>query len=361
MKALSYLKYDAITLGERDFLQGLNFLMDQKSKYNLPLIAANVFQPDGKTLVFEPYLIKELPGFEHGNVDIPSVRVGIFGVMQLRSQLTFEPDESNLIVGDPIEAAKNIVSQIREKCDLIVGLVHLPYSQLNDFVKAVGNIDLIILGHDSAIRLEPQKIENTLVIAGGNKGQYIGDLRLILNGQRKIIDYEGKVVILDEAFKDDPEMVKLIDEFKKQEGALTYEINRDQYRAMKMYVGATACGKCHKAQYDHWKQTTHASAFDRLKKDGKQDDLQCAPCHTTGFAQYNGFYHFKETPDMIDVQCESCHGIGKLHVQSVEKMKSEKLRAAILSPISEATCIACHTQSRDPKFDYKKDLKQIKH
>jgi len=156
-------------------------------------------------------------------------------------------------------------------------------------------------------------------------------------------------------------MKKLIEQHKEQERSLTYEINRERYRSMKMYLGETACKKCHKDQYKQWKKTLHAKAFDRIKKERKQDDLSCAPCHTTGFAQYNGFYNFNETPGMIHVQCESCHGIGKLHVQSVERIKSNKLRAAILAPISERTCTTCHTKSRDPDFDYEKDIKIVKH
>ncbi len=361
MRALSQLKYDAINLGERDFLQGMNFLIDMKKKYNLPLISANVFEPDGKKHAFLPYIIKELKGFQYGNNYIPPMKLGIFGIMLFRSQLIFEKNDPKLVVGDPIEAAKNVVSQIRDKCDIIVGLVHLPYAQLTDFVKSVKNVDIIIAGHDPVVRMQPQKAENTIIIVGGNRGQYIGDLRLILNDKRKIIDYEGKVVTLDQKIKDDPEMSKLITEYKEQEVALTYEMNRERYRTMKMYVGATTCKKCHEDQYKQWNRTPHAKAFNRLEKGGEREDIHCAQCHTTGFVQYNGYYNYNETPDMIHVQCEVCHGIGKLHVQSVERVKSEKLKTAILAPISEETCITCHTKTRDPKFNYEKDLKKVRH
>jgi hypothetical protein len=361
LKALSQLKYDVINLGERDFLPGLQFLMDMKDKYNLPFISANVFQPDGKKQVFPPYVIKELKGFQHGDTFIPPARIGIFGVMMYRSQLTYNEDDPNLVVGDPIEAAKKVVSQIKDKCDLIIGLVHIPYAQLTNFVQSIKDIDIIIAGHDPVMRMQPQKIENSLIIVGGNRGQSVGDLRLVLNQQKEIIDYEGKVVSLDKEIKDDPDISKLIQEYKEQEVSIAYEINRERYRSMEMYVGATKCKACHEEQYDQWKKTPHAKAFDRLLKEGKREDLNCAQCHTTGFAQYNGFYNYRETPEMIHVQCETCHGIGKLHVQSAERIKSQKLKAAILAPISEETCITCHTKAQDTKFDYEKDLKQVKH
>ncbi|MDZ7263144.1 MAG: multiheme c-type cytochrome [candidate division KSB1 bacterium] len=361
LKAMSQMKYDAIALGERDFLHGIDFLVEAKKKYNLPLICANVFQADGKTPLFEPYIIKELPEIVHGNKRIPSLRVGILSVMLYRSQLVFDNDPPPIIMGNPVEAAQQVLEQIKDRCDVIIGLIHLPYAELNKLIQQVSSIDVVIAGHDPMMYLEPQTIGKTLIIAGGSKGQYIGDLRLILNGQKKIIDHEGKVVNLNEQFKDDPSMLKLLEEYREREAALTIEINREQYRAMKMFVGAEACRKCHADQYDQWKKTGHATAFQRLQKEGMQEAMACLQCHTTGFAQYNGFYSIKETPEMANVQCESCHGIGQLHVQSIEKMKSGKLRAAILSPITEETCLGCHTAERDPDFQYTAALGKVKH
>jgi len=352
LQGFSQLRYDAINLGERDFFQGLKFLKKMQQKHQVPFVSANVFQPDGTTPVFPPYIIKQLKKIRHGDTTIPSVRVGIFGVMMVRSQLTFEKDDPKLVVGDPIETAKKMVSKLKNQCDIIIGLIHLPYSQLPGFIKAVPGIDVVIAGHDPVMRLQPQKIENTIVIAGGNRGQYIGDLRLVLNREKKIIDYEGNVVKLDAKIQDDPAMLKLIRDYRDQETSLTNEINRERYRSIKMYVGATRCQKCHQEQYNQWKKTPHAR---------KQNDFHCTQCHTTGFAQYNGFYNYKETPGMINVQCEACHGIGKLHVQSVERIKSGKLQAAILAPISEQTCTGCHTKTRDPKFNYAQDLKKVRH
>lgn len=361
LKAMSLMNYDAIGLGERDFLHGLDFLVKMKQKYNLPLLCANVFQADGKTPLFEPYIIKELPEVMHGNKRVSALRVGIFGVMLYRSQLVFDNDSPPIVMGNPVETAQHVLGQIKDRCDIIIGLVHLPYAEIHKLIQQVDHIDVVIAGHDPMMYLEPQKIGNTLLIAGGTKGQYIGDLRLVLNGQKQIIDYEGKVVNLDANFKDDKPMLKLLDEYREQEAALTQQINREQYRTMKMYVGAGGCRSCHAQEYGQWEKTGHATAFQRLQKDGMQEAMACVQCHTTGFAQYNGFYSIKETPEMANVQCEACHGIGKLHVQSIEKIKGEKLRAAILSPISEETCTGCHTKERDPDFQFDVALAKVKH
>lgn len=361
LRAFAMMNYDAINLGERDFLQGLQFLKEMEKKYKLPFASANIFQADGETPVFQPYIIKELRGFDYGDSHIPALKVGIFGVVMQRPQLSYEEADPKLVVGDPIAAAQKVVAQLKGQCDLILGLIHLSYGQLTAFAEAVPEIDVIIAGHDAVMRLDPQKLNRTLVIVGGNRGQYIGDLRLVLNQQRKIIDYEGKVVALDAKIEDDPKMLKLIKEYNEQEAKLSFEIDRQQPQKIEMYVGAAKCKECHQEQYEQWSKTPHARAFNTLVKAGKKDDINCARCHTTGFAQYNGFYGLDESPDMIHVQCESCHGIGKLHVQSIEKIKSQKLKAAILAPITEETCIGCHDKTQDPKFNYEEDVKLVKH
>jgi len=156
-------------------------------------------------------------------------------------------------------------------------------------------------------------------------------------------------------------MASLIKDFKEKEITLTYKINRERSRNMDMYSGTPVCKKCHEAQFKQWKKTGHAHAFAKLKKDNQHNNYNCVPCHTTGFARYNGFYTYKDTPEMTNVQCETCHGIGKLHVASAKKMKDKKQAAAMLAPISEYTCSNCHNNERDPDFDFKTAVEKVKH
>lgn len=354
------MNYDAITLGERDFLHGTNFLLDLQKELKLPFVSANIFYEENNKPVFSPFIIKKLKNFRHGDTTIPEVSVGIFGVMLYRNQLIFDKGEPNLIVGDPIEAAKKVVAEMKDKCDIIVCLAHLRYNELQPFAEAVPEVDVLLAGHDPVMRMEPMKIHESIALAGGNKGQYVGDLRLIIKNN-SVFDYEGHVVTLDDKFKDDPEMTDFIKDFKEKEMKLTFKINRRRSRNMDMYAGTEVCKKCHEPQFKQWEKTGHAHAFARLKKDDQHKNYECVPCHTTGFARYNGFYTYDETPEMADVQCEACHGIGKLHVSTAEKLKDKKQAAAMLAPISEYSCSNCHTTERDPNFDFKKAVDKVKH
>ncbi len=206
------MKYDAINLGERDFLQRVSFLVDEQHK--LPFISANIFHPDGKTLFFPPYIIKKLNGFKHKGKMIPAIKVGIFGIVFKRLQIVIDKNEPQLVVGDPMEAAKKAVAELKDKCDLIIALAHIRYPQLKTLAETVKGIDVIIGCHDPIYRPEPEIFGDTIVIIGGNTGQYIGDLQLEFDKDKKIINHNGRVVSLNKNIKNDPDLAKLVSEFK---------------------------------------------------------------------------------------------------------------------------------------------------
>ncbi|MFZ5519418.1 MAG: multiheme c-type cytochrome [Candidatus Zhuqueibacterota bacterium] len=360
LRSFALLNYDAITPGERDFLHGVNFLLEMQKQYKLPFVSANIFYAENNKPVFAPYLIKELKKIKHGDTTIPKLTVGIFGVMLYRDQLFLGDGEPNLVVGDPIEAAQQVVARIKDKCDILICLAHLRYTELKLFADAVPEVDVFFSGHDPVMRMQPENLNRAISVVGGNKGQYIGDLRLIIK-DKNILDYEGKLTALDEKFSDDPDMLTLISEFKDKELTLTYHMNHQQNQRMDMYSGTETCKKCHESQYNQWQKTGHARAFQRLLKEKQQQNYNCLPCHTTGFARFNGFYTYKDTPEMVNIQCEACHGTGKTHVATAEKMDNKKHSRGMLAPIVQHTCTNCHTTERDPDFDFKNALEKVKH
>src|SRR6476660_9123512 len=105
------------------------------------------------------------------------------------------------------------------------------------------------------------------------------------------------------------------------------------------YTGADSCKKCHFKQFNSWKKTKMAKAFDSLKPgtaaeakkkfnlDEKKDytkDAKCIECHVTGYGKAGGYPKLpeegktwteeetKRATTMENVQCESCHGPGSL-------------------------------------------------
>lgn len=143
------------------------------------------------------------------------------------------------------------------------------------------------------------------------------------------------------------------------------------------YVGAKKCRMCHLKEYTSWSSTKMASAFELLKpgvraeakKKAHQDpgkdyshDINCVPCHTTGYGRPGGFRSIEETPDMAGVQCESCHGahsnvLKVMTIQNKNYKRSEVLAAGLVVP-DENTCKGLCHNSKSPMiganyvFDY---------
>ncbi len=148
------------------------------------------------------------------------------------------------------------------------------------------------------------------------------------------------------------------------------------------YIGTKKCKKCHIKQFKSWKETNMAKAFELLKPgvradkktaaglDAKKDytsDLECLPCHTTGYGKAGGFESVEKTPQLLGVSCEMCHGAGSEYTKPEHmslKNKNYKLagilKVGLISPVTGATCVeVCHNEkspffNKDEPFDFEK-------
>ena len=117
------------------------------------------------------------------------------------------------------------------------------------------------------------------------------------------------------------------------------------------YVGAKKCKTCHKAQFNSWLETKHATAFNALSDKEKKKE-GCVTCHQTGTTAKGVL--------LEGVQCEACHGPGKDY-KSPKIMSKKKWPAAPekhmkmaieagLNYPTEETCTRCHTKEGNPNF-----------
>jgi len=146
-KLMSMLKYDAATIGNHDFDNGLNGLYAQLPYASFDFLSANY---DFTNTLLEdkvkPYKIYLVDG----------IKVGVFGLgIELAGLVTKKLYEETVYL-HPIEIAQEVSLTLKEKekCDLIICLSHLGYQYQNpqkpDDLKLAANtenIDLIIGGH----------------------------------------------------------------------------------------------------------------------------------------------------------------------------------------------------------------------
>ena len=143
------------------------------------------------------------------------------------------------------------------------------------------------------------------------------------------------------------------------------------------YIGAAKCKMCHNkpetgSQYDKWKASGHANAFETLKgaealkiaqAKGIADpskDQKCLKCHST--AAINADLNLTITQEE-GVSCEGCHGPGSLYKSmTVMKSRDQSIAKGLVVP-NESTCKKCHN-SESPtfkSFDFATASKKIAH
>lgn len=158
-KLMSEMGYDASTLGNHDFDNGIDGLVKQMPNMNFPFLNANYSFND--TLLENK--VNEYKIFHKGNL-----KIGVFGIgIELRGLV--DPKLSgNILYNDPLVNANRISTLLKneEKCDLVICLSHLGYKyndkKVSDSVlaKESSNIDLVIGGHTHTFLDEPTHIIN---------------------------------------------------------------------------------------------------------------------------------------------------------------------------------------------------------
>jgi 5'-nucleotidase len=144
-EAMSAMAYDVATIGNHDFDNGVEGLVEMMPRASFQFVSAN-YDVAGSPLkpFVEPWTIREVGG----------VRVGIFGLGIAFQGLVLEKLHQGVRYLDPFVAARRCVAELRGRgCSLVVCLSHLGYRYRGDtpsdtrLAQEVEGIDLILGGH----------------------------------------------------------------------------------------------------------------------------------------------------------------------------------------------------------------------
>jgi 5'-nucleotidase len=159
-KLMSMMQYDASTIGNHDFDNGLGGLVKQLPHASFPFISSNYDFSDtpmaGKTI---PHKIFMKDG----------IKIGVFGLGIELQGLVEKRMYGNTIYLDPVVKAAEASHYLKmeEKCDLVICLSHLGFSakgkQINDvdLAKQSKNIDVILGAHTHTFLDKPAEYENS--------------------------------------------------------------------------------------------------------------------------------------------------------------------------------------------------------
>ena len=191
-KLMSLLKYDAVTIGNHDFDNGITGLYEQMPKASFDFLISNYdFSNtvlEGKTKNYKIY-------------NKSGIKIGVFGLgIELEGLVTKDLYKETKYL-NPIEISRDISNKLKfeENCDLIICLSHLGYKYDNlpdricdyNLAKKSNHIDLIIGGHthtfmEKPIVLKNEKGNDVIINQVGCFGLYLGQIDFFfdLNNKR---------------------------------------------------------------------------------------------------------------------------------------------------------------------------------
>jgi predicted CXXCH cytochrome family protein len=176
-------------------------------------------------------------------------------------------------------------------------------------------------------------------------GSTLRDWEAETAGARQSHIFRVKHLKLDSTYPNDTAAARLQEDYKawSRKNALA---SAPSSEGATPYRGAAACAECHADLHANWQTSYHAEAWTTLEKneDGGIDDPECVSCHTSGFLLPGGPSRIEDTTPFRGVQCESCHVPAGPHP------------GTRFGKVKEETCVTCHSDTRDPNFDFKKYL-----
>lgn len=180
IKLMNEMGYDAATIGNHEFDNGLLALNKLVELSNFSFVTANYD-------FSETLLNEKIQAFKVFYVE--NLKIGVFGLGVKLDGLVGKKSYGKTVRTDPLDEAHKTSDYLKEtlKCDLVVCLSHLGYKYedetISDLIiaKKTKNIDLVIGGHSHKFLNEPTYVSNEinneiLVVQSGFGGINIGRL-----------------------------------------------------------------------------------------------------------------------------------------------------------------------------------------
>lgn len=188
-KLMSLMQYDAATIGNHDFDNGIEGFDKMLPYAKFPFVNANY---DFTETVLKDKIHEHIIFLKDG------IKIGVFGLGVELDGLVDKKNYEKTIYKNPVPIANKIATYLKdtEKCQLVICLSHLGYEhpseKISDLIlaKTTKNIDLIIGGHTHTFLEIPTKIKNlsnknTLINQVGWAGINLGRINFFIHNNKK--------------------------------------------------------------------------------------------------------------------------------------------------------------------------------
>lgn len=167
--------------GNHDFNYGADRLLELEQGMDFSLISANVYDRETGERLFAPSAMLTL---EDG------LRIGVFGLTTPETAYKTNPaNVEQVMFQNPVEAAQEMVEELRSECDILIAVMHMGVDKSSTFTsERIANeapgIDVIIDGHSHTMLPQGILVGDTLIAQSGCHGYRLGQVKLTVEDKR---------------------------------------------------------------------------------------------------------------------------------------------------------------------------------
>ena len=201
-KLMSKMGYDAGTLGNHEFDNGIKGISSKMKHLNFPLLNANYDLSDTE-------LDGRIPDYKI--FDKGDLKIGVFGLGVDLDGFVEPKNRGSISYIDPVDVTEKMVSILKDQigCDLVVCLSHLGIKSFSDgdydrdLAKRSRGVDLIIGGHTHTLLETPERIlnnegEEVLINQVGWAGIALGRIDFYIDKENKTKLASSKLLSVSE-------------------------------------------------------------------------------------------------------------------------------------------------------------------
>jgi hypothetical protein len=409
--------YDAVNVGEKDLMMGLQFLSEVSSRAKFSFVSTNLVDKKTGKCVFKPYVIKEIVG----------LRVGILGLLDDQFNPTLQEKDPGLNIIEPLSALKATMKGLREYCDFIIVLSQLGESKDKKLARQNRDIDLILGGGGESKKAVMERENGTAIYRLEPRGGYLGrvdyslsdtkrPIKFLISSERdelekkleRLISHSIQIKMeMSKSGKQDDIKVKelkfLESKQKELEKALSSFEDKNFYRhnAIPVQMAITDDPRIIKELETYraesaklYKPTvavevgTALSEKEMIARIPKTSPLvgaiSCKRCHEVNYRNWLKTKHAKASqtiaasPKYAQEECLMCHstGYGRIgeyatvsevpfYLQGVQceachgEGKGHPGKGSVERKVTLGICRNCHTKDQSPTFNYMAYLEKI--
>ncbi|MEA2116757.1 MAG: 5'-nucleotidase C-terminal domain-containing protein, partial [Thermodesulfobacteriota bacterium] len=206
--------YEVMALGNHEFDRGPGVLAEALDSVNFTVLCSNLEVQDtvmGKSC--RSYLL----------LDYQGIRIGFFSLMTNDFPVVTVTGKVK-IRNTQAEVARNMIRTLKGKgAQVIVAVTHIGTYMDRILVAEVAGIDIIFGGHSHNYMNRLERVNNTLIVNGGEKGSALVRLDISLDEKNQVIPTSAaySLIPVTEDIELDAKVEKLLAEYRNQLPAAT--------------------------------------------------------------------------------------------------------------------------------------------